>query len=92
MSRTGSPPKNIARSGPEVTDRCPRAPQLNARSARLDEEINLVALDPDLVRVLDAHFDEDLGRSERIVAGRWQHLPLRQRALERGAKLLRREI
>ena len=38
---------------------------LNARSAKLDEEINLVALDPDLVRVLDAQFDEDLERSER---------------------------
>ena len=37
---------------------------LNARSTELDEEINLVAFDPELVRVLDAQFDEDL-RAER---------------------------
>ena len=45
---------------------------LNARSTELDEEINLVAFDPELVRVLDRQFDDDLERSEAIVldAGR----------------------
>ena len=33
---------------------------LNARSTELDEEVNLVAFDAELVRVLDAQFDEDL--------------------------------
>ncbi len=62
---------------------------LNARSASLDEEINLVALDPELVRVLDAHFDEDLERSKAVAAGEWERRSLPQRALERAAKLLR---
>ena len=65
---------------------------LNSRSTELDEEINLVAFDPEVVRVLDAQFDEDLERSEEIVAGRWEHRPVVQRLLERAARLLRREI
>jgi cardiolipin synthase len=65
---------------------------LNARSTALDEEINLVALDPDLVGLLDAQFDEDLERSEEIVAGRWKRRPVPQRLFERAAGLLRREI
>jgi cardiolipin synthase len=65
---------------------------LNARSTRLDEEINLVAFDPELAQVLDAQFDEDLERSEEIVAGRWGHRPLPQRAFERAAKLFRHEV
>ena len=65
---------------------------LNARSTRLDEEINLVAFDPELVRVLDAQFDEDLERSEEIVAGRWGHRPLPQRVFERAAGLFRHEV
>ena len=56
---------------------------LNARSVTWDEEINLVALDPDLVAILDAHFDADLDRSVRIRPGRWQRRPLHQRAAER---------
>ena len=39
---------------------------LNSRSTACDEEINVVALDPDLVQVLDDQFDEDLERSVRI--------------------------
>lgn len=65
---------------------------LNARSTRLDDEINLVALDPELVRILDRHFDEDVERSEEIVRGRWRHRPLQQRVMESSARLLRREM
>jgi cardiolipin synthase len=65
---------------------------LNARSARLDEEINVVVLEPDLVSVLDAHFDQDLERSERVAPGSWHERSLPQRALELGARLLRREL
>ena len=64
---------------------------LNARSAKLDEEINLVGLDPELVRVLDAQFGADIERSEEIVAGRWEHRSMPQRALERAAGLFRSE-
>ena len=64
---------------------------LNARSAKLDEEINLVAWDSDLVRVLDAQFDADIERSEEIIAGRWEHRSAPQRALEHAAGLFRNE-
>jgi cardiolipin synthase A/B len=65
---------------------------LNARSTELDEEINLVALDPDLVRTLDAQFDEDLERSEPIIAGEWEHRSLPRRLFERAAGLFRHEM
>jgi len=39
---------------------------LNARSTRLDEEINVVAIDPELTRTLDRQFDEDLTRSSAV--------------------------
>jgi cardiolipin synthase len=56
---------------------------LNSRSTELDEEVNLVALDPDLVRTLDRQFDEDLERSERIDPGRWHDRSVGQRVLEK---------
>ena len=65
---------------------------LNSRSTELDEEINLVAFDPELVGVLDAQFDDDLRRSEAIEPGRWEDRSLRQRVKERAAGLLRHEI
>jgi cardiolipin synthase len=65
---------------------------LNARSTELDEEVNLVALDEELVRVLDAQFDEDLQRSEAIVAGRWEDRSLPHRVAERAAGLFRHEM
>jgi cardiolipin synthase len=65
---------------------------LNARSTELDEEINLVAFDRDVVRELDRHFDDDLERSVEMAEGRWERRPLRQRAFERTAGLLRHKI
>jgi cardiolipin synthase A/B len=65
---------------------------LNARSTELDEEINLVAFDPELVRVLDAQFDEDVGRSMEIVPGRWEDRSVWHRISERAAGLLRHEV
>jgi cardiolipin synthase len=64
----------------------------NARSTELDEEINLVAFDPDLVRLLDDQFDDDLERSEEIEAGRWEGRSLGRRALVALTKPLRRTI
>jgi cardiolipin synthase len=55
---------------------------LNARSTALDEEINLVAIDPALVATLDSQFDEDLSRSTRLQPGRWEHRSLLQRLAE----------
>ncbi|HET9249069.1 MAG TPA: phospholipase D-like domain-containing protein [Actinomycetota bacterium] len=65
---------------------------LNARSTALDEEINLVALDRPLVRLLDEHFDEDLERSEEIDPGRWEDRSLGMRTLEGLTKPLRRSV
>lgn len=59
----------------------------NRRSLRLDEELVLAVLDEDVVRVLDAHFDEDLTVSERIAPTRWEHRPVRQRVAERIASV-----
>jgi len=64
----------------------------NARSTELDEEINMVALDPDLVRLLDDQFDHDLERSEEIEAGRWEARSLGRRALVGLTKPLRRSL
>lgn len=63
---------------------------LNTRSMACDEEINVVALDPELVRILDAQYDEDLERSVRIQRGRWERRPLVQRVAERLVTPLRR--
>jgi cardiolipin synthase len=55
---------------------------LNRRSLSLDEEINIVALEPNLITRLDDHFEEDLDRSVRIRPGRWSHRSLTQRTVE----------
>jgi cardiolipin synthase A/B len=55
----------------------------NARSTELDEEVNLVALDPGLVETLDRHFDEDLERSVLIDPDRWEDRPVGQQVLEK---------
>ena len=64
----------------------------NARSTELDEEINLVALDPDLVALLDDQFERDVERSEEISADRWEDRSLRRRALESLTKPLRHKV
>ena len=65
---------------------------LNARSTELDEEINLVALDRPLVRLLDDQFDDDLERSEEIDPGRWEERSLGRRALVGLTKPLRHSV
>jgi cardiolipin synthase len=55
---------------------------LNRRSLSLDEEINIVALQPNLITMLDDHFEEDLDRSVRIRPGRWDRRSLTQRTVE----------
>lgn len=64
----------------------------NARSTELDEEINLVALDPDLVRQLDRQFDADLERSEEIQPGRWEDRSVGRRVLEGITRPLRHKM
>jgi cardiolipin synthase len=55
---------------------------LNARSTKLDEEINIVAIDQELTRVLDQQYDDDLQRSVRMEAGRWKRRSPIQRVVE----------
>jgi cardiolipin synthase len=65
---------------------------LNARSTELDEEVNLVAFDPDLVGVLDRQFEEDLERSEPVTEAHWDDRSAPQRVAERVAGLFRHGI
>jgi cardiolipin synthase len=65
---------------------------LNARSTELDEEVNLVALDPEFVSILDRQFDEDLERSVRIEQARWDERSVGQRAFEKLVTPLRGHI
>ena len=62
---------------------------LNARSTALDEEVNVVAIDPALTATLDRHFDDDLARSERVEAGRWQQRSLYERVFEAATRPFR---
>jgi cardiolipin synthase len=55
---------------------------VNTRSVTWDEEVNVVAMDGELVTVLDGQFDADLDRSVRIEAGRWRRRNPVQRAAE----------
>jgi cardiolipin synthase len=63
---------------------------LNPRSVAWDEEVNLVALDPALTAELDRHFDQDLERAERVVAGQWERRTYLQRLGEALVRPLRR--
>jgi cardiolipin synthase len=63
---------------------------VNARSTHLDEEINVVVLDDQLVRQLDAQFDEDIERSVAIEKGRWRRRSMVQRVAEKAAAPFRR--
>ncbi len=65
---------------------------LNARSTELDEEVNLVAIDPEFVRILDRQFEEDLERSVQIDPERWDDRSIGQRAFEKIVTPLRRHI
>jgi cardiolipin synthase A/B len=65
---------------------------LNARSTERDEEINLVAIDPALVEVLDRQFEEDLSRSVRIDPERWSGRSFGQRAFEKLVAPLRGHV
>jgi cardiolipin synthase len=65
---------------------------LNARSTRLDEEINIVAFDRELTATLDRHFDDDLERSERVNAATWGRRSPLQRVVEVGMRPFRRSF
>jgi cardiolipin synthase len=62
----------------------------NRRSLDHDEEVVLIALDPDLTATLDTHLDDDFRRSELIDLSRWEERGVPQRALELATRPIRR--
>jgi len=58
---------------------------LNSRSMSLDEEVNMAVLDPELVAVLDRHFDEDLERSRELDLTDWEERSQMQKLAEKAA-------
>jgi cardiolipin synthase len=62
---------------------------MNRRSMNHDEEVVLTVLDPAIAARLEADFDRDLERSERIEPRRWQDRPVHQRVQEQAAMLIR---
>ncbi len=62
----------------------------NRRSLDHDEEVVLAALHEPFVAALDADFDADLLRSERIDPHRWRQRSTPQRVLEAATKPIRR--
>jgi cardiolipin synthase len=65
---------------------------INSRSLSLDEEVNLVVFDAQVVGVLDAHFDDDLARSQALDPAQWADRGLVQRAKEQVARAVGREL
>jgi cardiolipin synthase len=58
-----------------------------SRSLLLDDEVNVVVFDPDVVAVLDEHFEADLAVSAPVDPQAWPDRSLAQRALEAVAGL-----
>ncbi len=54
----------------------------DSRSLVLDDEVNLVVLDPGVVAELDADFEADVSRSKPIEPGAWHDRSIGQRAKE----------
>lgn len=55
----------------------------NQRSMQHDEETNVVIVDPDVVSILDEHFDHDLESSIELDPSRWADRGLSQKVAEK---------
>lgn len=64
----------------------------NQRSMQLDEEVFLHIADAGVVAELDAHFEEDVTRSERYTLDHWKRRGLWQRFKEATARLFRSKL
>jgi cardiolipin synthase A/B len=62
----------------------------NRRSLDHDEEVVLIALDPDLTATLDANLDDDFARSVEIDLTRWRNRSTAQRVRETVVRPIRR--
>ena len=68
---------------------CVGSANFDRRSMKLNHEVEVVVLDPDVVAVLDRHFDEDVGNSVPIDPARWSRRSLPQRVAELVVRPLR---
>jgi cardiolipin synthase len=68
---------------------CVGSANFDRRSMKLNHEIEVVVLDPDVVALLDRHFDEDVAQSVPIDPERWSRRSLPQRAAELVVRPLR---
>jgi cardiolipin synthase len=55
-----------------------------------DEEVVLAVLDRTITAQLDAQFDDDLQRSEKITTRRWRDRALSQRVAEKATTVIHR--
>lgn len=74
------------------TAACVGSPNVNTRSMRKDDEVACVMIDSDLVSRLDADFDHDLSRAERVTMSSRQSRGPLARAGERAVRLIHREV
>jgi cardiolipin synthase A/B len=68
---------------------CVGSANFDRRSMKLNHEVEVVVLDPDVVAVLDGHFDEDVEQSVPIDPERWARRALPQRVAELVVRPLR---
>ena len=68
------------------------AVNFNSRSLTLDDEVNVVVLDPAVAAVVDSHFEADLERSRPVDPARWSSRPLGQRLREAVPGFLARRL
>ena len=64
---------------------------MDHRSFGWNDEVNLAALDPQLVATLSANFEQDLGNSHHETLEEWQRRPYWERAMEWLGWLIARE-
>jgi cardiolipin synthase len=68
---------------------CVGSANFDRRSMKLNHEIEVVVLDPEVVAVLDGHFEEDIRQAEPIDPERWSRRALPQRVAELVVRPLR---
>jgi cardiolipin synthase A/B len=74
-----------------VDDRvaCVGSANFDRRSMRLNHEVEVVVLDPEVVAILDRHYDADVAESELVDGSRWARRGLAQRVQEQIVRPLR---
>jgi len=87
--------RTLLHSKAVVVDRrfcCIGSPNMNQRSQSLDDEIAMIAADPELASELLADFEADLEHCRTIRARQWRHRGFGQRLGERLASMLEAQL